>query len=37
MLVLEKLGITPNRPLTDPDFAGLPMPEQVYDDEKPWD
>ncbi len=37
MLVLEKLGIAPDRPLTDADFAGLPMPEQVYDDEKPWD
>jgi len=37
MLVLEKLGIAPDRPMTDVDFAGLPMPEQVYDDEKPWD
>ncbi|MHA1528941.1 MAG: glutaredoxin domain-containing protein [Alphaproteobacteria bacterium] len=37
MLALEKLGITPDRPLTGTDFAGLPMPEQVYDDEKPWD
>ena len=37
MLALEKLGIAPDRPLTDTDFAGLPMPEQVYDDEKPWD
>ena len=37
MLVLEKLGIAPDRPMTDADFAGLPMPEQVWDDEKPWD
>jgi glutaredoxin len=37
ILALEKLGIAPDRPLTDTDFAGLPMPEQVYDDEKPWD
>ena len=37
MLVLEKLGLCPDRPLTAADFAGLPMPEQVYDDEKPWD
>ncbi|MFQ5566560.1 MAG: glutaredoxin domain-containing protein [Paracoccaceae bacterium] len=37
MLVLEKLGIAPDRPLTEADFAGLPMPEHVYDDEKPWD
>ncbi len=37
MLALEKLGIAPDQPLTDADFAGLPMPEQVYDDEKPWD
>ncbi len=37
MLVLEKLGILPARPMTEADFTGLPMPEQVYDDEKPWD
>ena len=37
MLALEKLGLRPDRPLTDADFAGLPMPEQLYDDEKPWD
>jgi hypothetical protein len=35
--VLEKLGILPDRPMTEAGFAGLPMPEQVYDDEKPWD
>ncbi len=37
MLVLEKLGIAPDRPLTDADFAGLPMPNQVWDNEKTWD
>ena len=37
MLVLEKLGIEPDRPLTDEDFAGLPMPAEVWDDEKRWD
>jgi glutaredoxin len=37
MLVLEKLGVAPDRPLTAADLAGLPMPENVYDDEKPWD
>jgi len=37
MLVLEKLGVAPDRPLADADFAGLPMPENVYDDEKSWD
>ena len=36
MLILEKLGIGPDRPLTGADFAGLPMPEQVWDNEKPW-
>ena len=36
MLTLEKLGIAPDRPLTGADFAGLPMPEQVWDNEKPW-
>lgn len=37
MLVLRKLGIEPDRPLTDADFAGLPMPREVWDDEKRWD
>ncbi len=36
MLTLEKLGTEPDRPLTDADFAGLPMPEQVWDNEKAW-
>ena len=37
MLTLEKLGITLDKPLTDADFAGLPMPQNVWDNEKSWD
>ncbi len=37
MLVLEKLGTAPAQPLTDADFAGLPMPKNVWDNEKTWD
>jgi glutaredoxin len=37
MLTLEKLAIAPSGPLTDADFAGLPMPNQVWDNEKSWD
>ena len=37
MLVLEKLGVAPDRPLTGADFAGLPMPERIYDDETVWE
>lgn len=37
MLVLEKCGVRPDVPLTDGDFAGLPMPENVWDNEKRWD
>jgi glutaredoxin len=37
MLVLEKLGVTPERPLTADDLAGLPMPERIYDDETAWE
>lgn len=37
MLTLEKLGVSPSGPLTDADFAGLPMPNQVWDNEKSWD
>jgi hypothetical protein len=33
MLVVEKLGLTLDRPLTNGDFAGLPMPENVWDNE----
>lgn len=33
MMILEQLGITPDRPLTAADLAGLPVPEKVWDDE----
>ena len=36
-LVLEKLGIEPDGKLTAADLAGLPMPANVWDDEKRWD
>ncbi len=37
MLTLEKLGIEPDTPLTDDDFAGLPMPSNVWDNEMTFD
>ena len=37
MLTLEKLGLAPDRPLTDADFAGLPMPTEIWDNEKAFD
>ena len=37
MLTLEKLGIEPDEPLTDADFAGLPMPKQAWDNETAFD
>ena len=36
-LLLEKLGVVPDGKLTDADLAGLPMPKNVWDDEKRWD
>ncbi|MEM7742813.1 MAG: glutaredoxin domain-containing protein [Pseudomonadota bacterium] len=36
-LVLRKLDIAPDHPMTDADFAGLPMPENVWDNDKRWD
>ena len=33
VMVLGLLGITPDRPPTAATFAGLPMPEKVWDDE----
>ena len=33
MLVLESRGIEPDGRLTDADFAGLPMPAEVWDNE----
>jgi glutaredoxin len=35
MMVLEMLGVAPDRPLGNETFAGLPMPDKVWDDEKP--
>lgn len=37
MLALEKLDIEPSQPLTDSDFAGLPMPKEVWDNEQSFD
>ena len=37
MLVLEKLGVAPDGPLQDADFAGLPMPREIWDNDKRWD
>jgi glutaredoxin len=34
MWLLKRLGIAPSKPLTAELFAGLPMPEQVWEDEK---
>ncbi|WP_407175270.1 glutaredoxin domain-containing protein [Bradyrhizobium sp. STM 3562] len=34
MMVLEMMGIAPEKPLGAETFAGLPMPEKVWDDEK---
>lgn len=31
-MLLEKLGIAPDRPLTDAELAGLPVPEKVWND-----
>jgi hypothetical protein len=33
MMILETAGIAPDGPLADETFAGLPMPEKVWDDE----
>lgn len=32
MSILQGLGIQPDQPLTDADFADLPMPQNVWDD-----
>ena len=32
MWVLERMDVAPERPLGDETFAGLPMPDQVWDD-----
>jgi hypothetical protein len=31
MLILETLGIQPDKPLTEADLAGLPLPDEVWD------
>jgi len=33
MLILESLGIPPDRPLSAADLAGLPLPEKAWDEE----
>lgn len=35
VMVLDMLGIAPDRPPTKETFAGLPMPDKVWDDERP--
>jgi glutaredoxin len=35
MMVLGMLGIAPDRPIGHDTFAGLPMPDKVWDDERP--
>jgi glutaredoxin len=34
LMLREKLGIEPDGPLVDADFAGLPMPKKVWDNER---
>jgi hypothetical protein len=33
MLILETLGIAPDRPLQAADLAGLPLPEKAWDED----
>ena len=35
-LVVEKLGLTPNKPLGPEVWQGLPMPTKIWDDEVAW-
>ncbi|MCZ6605848.1 MAG: hypothetical protein O7A03_11995, partial [Alphaproteobacteria bacterium] len=37
MLTLQKLGVALDRPLIDADFAGLPMPAEIWDNETDFD
>ena len=37
LMLREKLGIEPDQPLTDADFAGLPIPKNVWDNERSFD
>jgi len=34
MLILDTIGIEPDRGLTARDLAGLPLPDKAWDDEK---
>ena len=36
MLTLESIGIKPDQPLDAADFKGLPMPKEIWDNEKTW-
>ena len=33
MLILETLGLSPDRPLSAADLAGLPLPEKAWDED----
>ena len=35
VMVLDMLGIEPDKPIGQETFAGLPMPDKVWDDERP--
>jgi glutaredoxin len=35
IMILDMLGIEPDRPIGRETFAGLPMPDKVWDDERP--
>lgn len=37
LLLREKLGIQPNEPVTDDVFAGLPLPKNIWDNERSFD
>ncbi len=37
LMLNEKLGIAPDGPLVDADFAGLPVPKNVWDNERSFD
>lgn len=37
LMLREKLGIEPDGPLHDDDFAGLPLPKNVWDNERSFD
>ncbi len=37
LMLREKLGIEPDAPITDEDLAGLPLPKNVWDNERSFD